>query len=111
VEGIKGKNVLVTGATSGIGQAIAARFAVEGANVAINYRNDPDKVKDTQELIDQMCSQVRGCGGKELLVEGDVSEEKDIIRMCEEVASAASRKSKGKRQKAKVIFGKGFADC
>ncbi|MBE9167659.1 glucose 1-dehydrogenase [Pleurocapsales cyanobacterium LEGE 06147] len=87
MEGIKGKNVLVTGATSGIGQAIAARFAVEGANVAINYRNDPDKVKDTQELIEQMCSQVRGCGGKELPVEGDVSEEKDIIRMCEEVAS------------------------
>jgi NAD(P)-dependent dehydrogenase (short-subunit alcohol dehydrogenase family) len=35
--GLKGKNVLVTGGSSGIGQAIAVRFAQSGANVAINY--------------------------------------------------------------------------
>ena len=35
--GLKGKNVLVTGGSSGIGQAIAVRFAQFGANVAINY--------------------------------------------------------------------------
>lgn len=87
MKGLTGKNVLVTGATSGIGQAIAARFAVEGANVAINYRNDPEKVEDTEKLIEEMCSQVKGCGGKELPVEGDVSEEQDIIRMCDEVIS------------------------
>lgn len=87
MKGIKGKNVLVTGATSGIGQAIAAHFAIEGANVALNYRNDPDKLDETKELIDKMCSQVRGCGGKELPVEGDVSEEADIIRMCNEVVN------------------------
>ena len=85
MKGLKGKNVLVTGATSGIGQAIAAYFATEGANVALNYRNDPDKLDDTAKLMDEMCSQVRGCGGKELPVEGDVSEEADIIRMCDEV--------------------------
>lgn len=32
-----------------------------------------------------MCSQVRGCGGKEIAVEGDVSQEKEVIRMCDEV--------------------------
>lgn len=85
MKGIKGKNILVTGATSGIGQAIAAYFATEGANVALNYRNDPQKLDDTKELIDQMCSQVKGCGGRKLPVEGDVSEESDIIRMCNEV--------------------------
>ena len=85
MKGIKGKNVLVTGATSGIGQAIAAYFATEGANVALNYRNDPEKLEGTEELIDRMCSQVRGCGGKELPVEGDVSQEADIVRMCDEV--------------------------
>ncbi len=85
MKGLKGKNVLVTGATSGIGQAIAAHFATEEANVALNYRNDPDKLEATKKLIDEMCGCVRGCGGKELAVEGDVSKEADIIRMCNEV--------------------------
>ncbi len=85
MEGLKGKNVLVTGATSGIGQAIAARFAIEGANVAINYRNDPEKVEETKAMIDDMCNQVKGCGGRELPVEGDVSKEEDIIAMCAKV--------------------------
>ena len=52
MKGLKGKNVLVTGATSGSGQAIAAYFATEGANLALNYRNDPDQLDDTKELID-----------------------------------------------------------
>jgi glucose 1-dehydrogenase len=85
MKGLKGKNVLVTGATSGIGQAIAAYFAKEGANIALNYRNDPKKLEDTKELIDQMCFQVKDCGGRELPVQGDVSEEADIVQMCSEV--------------------------
>ncbi|MEB3279199.1 MAG: glucose 1-dehydrogenase [Lyngbya sp.] len=85
MKGLKGKNVLITGATSGIGQAIAVRFATEGANVAINYRGNPEKVEDTEEMIAQVCDQIRGCGGKDVPVEGDVSNEQDIIRMCNEV--------------------------
>jgi glucose 1-dehydrogenase len=85
MKGLEGKNVLITGATSGIGQAISAYFAAEGANVALNYRNDPAKLEGTKELIDKMCSQVEGCGGKRLPVEGDVAEEADIVRMCDEV--------------------------
>ena len=85
MKGLKGKNVLVTGATSGIGQAIAVHFMTEGANVALNYRNNPDKLDSTEKLIDEACNLSQGCDGKHLPVEGDVSEEADIIRMCDEV--------------------------
>lgn len=87
MKGIKGKNVLVTGATSGIGQAIAAYYITEGANVALNYRNDPKKLEETKELITQMCSSSEGCTGKTIPVEADVSEEADIVRMCHEVVN------------------------
>src|ERR1700676_3469408 len=48
---LEGKNVLITGASSGIGQAIAVRFAQEGANVAMNYRGEPQEVEQTQEMV------------------------------------------------------------
>ena len=51
LKGLKGKNVLVTGGSSGIGQAIAVRFAQEGANVAINYRKSREGARKTEELI------------------------------------------------------------
>jgi glucose 1-dehydrogenase len=44
--GLKGKNLLVTGGSSGIGQAIAVRFAAHGANVAINYLTTPDEATE-----------------------------------------------------------------
>ena len=44
---LDGKNVLITGASSGIGQAIAVRFAQEGANVAINYRSGAEQAEAT----------------------------------------------------------------
>ncbi|MEL6580877.1 MAG: glucose 1-dehydrogenase [Cyanobacteria bacterium J06621_12] len=85
MKGLKGKNVLVTGATSGIGQAIAAHFVTEGANVALNYRNKIEKLDATKELIKKMCEQKKGCDGKVFPVEADVSEESEITRMCSEV--------------------------
>ena len=47
MEGLNGKRVLVTGASSGIGQAIAIRFAQEGASVAINYYSDQEEAVET----------------------------------------------------------------
>jgi hypothetical protein len=48
MRGVRGKNVLVTGGTSGIGQAIAVRFAEHGANVAINYLRTPEAAETSR---------------------------------------------------------------
>lgn len=50
MERLQGKNVLITGASSGIGQAIAVRFAAEGANIAINYRNGAEQAEATRAM-------------------------------------------------------------
>lgn len=86
MKGLKGKNVLVTGASSGIGQAIAIRLAAEGCNIAINYRKSPDAAEDTEEMaMQKACGDVENCGVKSLLVQGDVSKEEDIISMVNTV--------------------------
>src|SRR5437588_11680418 len=75
---LQGKNVLITGASSGIGQAIAVRFAREGANVAINYPNHAEQA----EITKQMASDARrGAAGKEMLVQADVSSEEQVKAM------------------------------
>jgi len=84
MKGLKGKNVLVTGATSGIGQAISAYFVAAGANVALNYRNDISKLDKTKDLIAETCGSESNCSGETFPVEADVSQEADIVRMFEE---------------------------
>ncbi len=79
--GLKGKNVLVTGGSSGIGQAIAVRFAEHGANVAINYLTTPDEAQDTEEQVHACVHRVRQEGVRDVLVQGDVSDEDDVVRM------------------------------
>lgn len=83
--GLKGKNVLVTGGSSGIGQAIALRFAQEGANVAINYRSSLAEAEKTHEIIHQVLGHMNESEGKHILVQADVSKEADDIAMFETV--------------------------
>ena len=80
---LEGKNVLITGAGSGIGQAIAVRFAKEGANVAINFRGE-GMGDETRTLV----RKARTNGSRDLLVQADVSKEADVERMFGEVADA-----------------------
>jgi glucose 1-dehydrogenase len=82
--GLKGKNVLVTGGSSGIGQAIAVRFAQYGANVAINYLRAPEEARDTEEQVHACIHRVRQEGVQDVLVGGDVSREEDVVRMVGE---------------------------
>jgi glucose 1-dehydrogenase len=82
--GLQGKNVLVTGGSSGIGQAIAVRFAQYGANVAINYLRSPEEAHDTEEQVHACVHRVREAGVQDVLVGGDVSNEDDVVRMVGE---------------------------
>ena len=86
LRGLKGKNVLVTGGSSGIGQAIAVRFAEYGANVAINYLTTPDEGRETEEQVHACVHRVRQEGVRDVLVQGDVSNEADVVRMVGDAA-------------------------
>jgi glucose 1-dehydrogenase len=81
LRGLEGKNVLVTGGSSGIGQAIAVRFAEYGANVAINYLRRPEEAAGTEEQVQACVSKVQREGVRDVLVQGDVSSEDDVVRM------------------------------
>lgn len=81
MQGLKGKNVLVTGGSSGIGQAIAIRFGEFGSNVAINYYKSREEAEKTEEML-QICRQkVRQLGVRDTLIQADVSKEEDVVRM------------------------------
>jgi glucose 1-dehydrogenase len=83
-----GKNVLITGASSGIGEAIAIRFAQEGANIAINYNSGAERAEEVKKKAQQAGASVRGSKVKDLTVKADIGDEQQIIAMFKEVLDA-----------------------
>ena len=71
-----GQTALVTGANSGIGEAIAYALGREGANVIINYISNPEKAEEIAHAI----IKDDHCGGA-IAVKCDVSKEDQVIRM------------------------------
>jgi glucose 1-dehydrogenase len=91
MKGLAGKTALVTGGSSGIGQAIAERLGAEGVRVAINYVGRPEGAVATAEAIERsldacMCS-LRDQGTHPLLVEADVSDDASVRQMFEQVVT------------------------
>ena len=75
---LKDKVAIVTGASMGIGEAIARRYASEGAKVAINYLKSEDKAK-------AIVSEINSGGGEAKEFKADVSIVSEIEKLIEEV--------------------------
>jgi 3-oxoacyl-[acyl-carrier protein] reductase len=75
---LSGKVALVTGASRGLGSAIALRLAAEGAAVAVNYRSQ-------KEAAESLAAQIASMSGLALAVCADVSERTQVHAMTERV--------------------------
>lgn len=75
---------IVTGASSGIGLAVAEALAAAGAAVTVNYRSTP-------EPAEELARRIRDRGGRAIAVRADVANEADVIRLFEETAAAFGR--------------------
>lgn len=75
-----GKNVLITGASSGIGEAIAIRFAQEGGNVAINYNSGADRAEAVRAKA-AAAAKAANQSVRTFTVKADVSNEQDVKEM------------------------------
>jgi glucose 1-dehydrogenase len=95
MKGLAGKVAVVTGGSSGIGQAIAIRLGEEGVDVAINYVGRPEGAEATKETIQQgvdVCMTQMAAGGtKPILVQADVSDEAEVAAMFAEVVDTYGR--------------------
>ncbi len=70
---LDGKIAIVTGSSSGIGKAIALRFAEEGARLVLDARR--------LQLLEQLASRIRELGGEALTVQTDVRDEAQVERL------------------------------
>ncbi len=76
-DALKGKVALVTGASRGIGRAIALRLARDGAAVAINYSSN---VGEAQKTV----AEIESAGGTAFAIQADVSRVSEIVRLFDE---------------------------
>src|SRR3989338_8766442 len=74
---LKGRTALVTGASRGIGRAVALALAEEGADVAVNYVSSEGPAKEVAD-------QIRTLGRHAVLAQADVADYPDTFRMAQE---------------------------
>jgi len=83
-EKLKGKVAVVTGASKGIGAAIALHLAAEGAAVVVNYSS-------SKEGAERVVAEIARKGGKAVAVQANVAQKADIQRLFAETGKAFGR--------------------
>ena len=78
---LDGRHALVTGASRGIGRAVALAFAAEGASVALNFAGNVAAAEAVR-------AEIESAGGKAILVPADVSDENAVEDMVKTVTEA-----------------------
>jgi len=81
---LQNKVAIITGAATGIGHAIAVRFAHEGASVVVDYVGSPETPNRTEE-------EIKGFGGKTIAVAADVSNPGQVQNLIESAVKAFGR--------------------
>jgi 3-oxoacyl-[acyl-carrier protein] reductase len=81
---LEGKIALVTGASRGIGRAVALELARQGANVAVNYAGSEAKANEVVDMI-------RSLGREAFAVQADVARAEDVERMVKTVLDQFGR--------------------
>src|SRR4051812_1075972 len=82
----KGKTAFITGASRGIGAAIALRLAREGANVVVVAKSVTEDAR-LGGTIHSVTQQVNEAGGKGLAVQCDIRDEEQIISAVQQAVS------------------------
>lgn len=81
---LKGQAAIVTGASRGIGEAIARELAYHGADVVLNYLGRRDETETVAESI-------RQAGGRAQVIQADVSDPESVARLFQEALAALGK--------------------
>lgn len=78
---LKGKSVIVTGASTGIGRSVAVALGRHGARVTVNYASSDDRAKETAALVEQ-------AGGEAVLCKANVAVEPEARKIVDAAVNA-----------------------